>query len=66
MNVACPEEAGSNEYVEKPILEQVVLKFMDDLTISSEVSGLYSFLDHQVSLCWCMYRSPRLEFHVYR
>ncbi|KAG6623799.1 Adenylyl cyclase-associated protein [Phytophthora cinnamomi] len=43
MNVACPEGAGSDEYVERPIPEQFVHKFMDDLTISSEVSGLYSY-----------------------
>jgi adenylyl cyclase-associated protein len=42
MNVAFPEAAGSDEYVEKPIPEQFVHKIMDNLTISSDVSDLYS------------------------
>ncbi|POM70397.1 Adenylyl cyclase-associated protein [Phytophthora palmivora] len=42
MNVAFPEGAGSDDYVEKPIPEQFVHKIMDDLTISSDVSDLYS------------------------
>ncbi|OWZ06968.1 Adenylyl cyclase-associated protein [Phytophthora megakarya] len=42
MNVAFPEGAGSDDYVEKPIPEQFVHKIMDDLTISSNVSDLYS------------------------
>ncbi|EEY70080.1 adenylyl cyclase-associated protein, putative [Phytophthora infestans T30-4] len=42
MNVAFPQGAGSDDYVEKPIPEQFVHKIMDDLTISSDVSDLYS------------------------
>ncbi|KAL4167329.1 hypothetical protein KRP22_012815 [Phytophthora ramorum] len=42
MNVAFPEGAGSDDYVEKPIPEQFVHKIMDNLTISSDVSDLYS------------------------
>ncbi|KAG3113891.1 hypothetical protein PI124_g7130 [Phytophthora idaei] len=42
MNVAFPHGAGSDDYVEKPIPEQFVHKIMDDLTISSDVSDLYS------------------------
>ncbi|KAF4314656.1 hypothetical protein G195_011721 [Phytophthora kernoviae 00238/432] len=42
MNVAFPEGAGSDDYVEKPIPEQFVHKIMDDLSISSDVSDLYS------------------------
>ncbi|KAI9916912.1 hypothetical protein PsorP6_017864 [Peronosclerospora sorghi] len=42
MNVAFPEAAGSDDYVEKPIPEQFVHKIMDDLSISSDVSDLYS------------------------
>lgn len=42
MNVAFPAAAGSDEYVEKPIPEQFVHKITDDLTISSDVSDLYS------------------------
>ncbi|CEG37951.1 adenylyl cyclase-associated [Plasmopara halstedii] len=42
MNVAFPEGAGSDDYVEKPIPEQFVHKIMDDLTLSSDVSDLYS------------------------
>ncbi|KAI9917211.1 hypothetical protein PsorP6_013177 [Peronosclerospora sorghi] len=37
MNVAIPEAAGSDDYVEKPIPEQFVHKIMDDLSISSHV-----------------------------
>ncbi|KAG1709577.1 hypothetical protein DVH05_020227 [Phytophthora capsici] len=42
MNVAFPEAAGSDDYVEKPIPEQFVHKITGDLTISSDVSDLYS------------------------
>ncbi|RLN27385.1 hypothetical protein BBJ28_00025290 [Nothophytophthora sp. Chile5] len=42
MNVAFPEGPGSDDYVEKPIPEQFVHKITDDLTISSDVSDLYS------------------------
>ncbi|KAI9983338.1 hypothetical protein PInf_007298 [Phytophthora infestans] len=42
MNVAFPQGAGSDDYAEKPIPEQVVHKIMDNLTISSDVSALYS------------------------
>ncbi|KAG7375805.1 F-actin-capping protein subunit alpha [Phytophthora boehmeriae] len=42
MNVAFPEGADSDNYVEKPIPEQFVHKIMDDLSISSDVSDLYS------------------------
>ncbi|KAE8885344.1 hypothetical protein PF005_g10005 [Phytophthora fragariae] len=42
MNVAFPEGAGSDDYVEKPIPEQFMHKIMGDLTISSDVSDLYS------------------------
>ncbi|KAI9905211.1 hypothetical protein PsorP6_014213 [Peronosclerospora sorghi] len=38
MNVAFPEAAGSDDYVEKPILEQFVHNIMDDISISSDVS----------------------------
>ncbi|CAH0476290.1 unnamed protein product [Peronospora belbahrii] len=42
MNVAFPQGAGSDDYVEKPIPEQFVHKITDKLTISSDVSDLYS------------------------
>ncbi|CAI5737042.1 unnamed protein product [Peronospora destructor] len=42
MNVAFPQGAGSDDYVEKPIPEQFVHKITEDLTISSGVSDLYS------------------------
>ncbi|KUF83190.1 Adenylyl cyclase-associated protein [Phytophthora nicotianae] len=42
MNVAFPQGAGSDDYVEKPIPEQFVHKITDDLSISSDVSSLYS------------------------
>ncbi|RMX66953.1 hypothetical protein DD238_002701 [Peronospora effusa] len=42
MNVAFPQGAGSDDYVEKPIPEQFVHTITEDLTISSGVSDLYS------------------------
>ncbi|CAI5742309.1 unnamed protein product [Hyaloperonospora brassicae] len=42
MNVAFPNGANSDDFVEKPIPEQFVHKITDDLTISSDVSDLYS------------------------
>jgi adenylyl cyclase-associated protein len=42
MNVAFPSGPGSDEYVEKPIPEQFVHRITADLTISSDVSDLYT------------------------
>ncbi|ETK94608.1 hypothetical protein L915_02381 [Phytophthora nicotianae] len=40
MNVAFPQGAGSDDYVEKPIPEQFVHKITDDLSISSDAIEL--------------------------
>lgn len=42
MNVAFPSGPGSDEYVEKPIPEQFVHRITPELTISSDVSDLYT------------------------
>lgn len=42
MNVAFPSGPGSDEYVEKPIPEQFVHRITAELTISSDVSDLYT------------------------
>ncbi|POM60400.1 Adenylyl cyclase-associated protein [Phytophthora palmivora] len=42
MNVVLPDNADSDNFVEKPIPEQFVHKITADLAISSDVSSLYS------------------------